>query len=154
MAPVPQALRICDCPASWAVWGSPCLSGPHGSWLESAGTRTEMLVTSTSEKPTVHPKAGQHLRHLAPPTPTCGKSQAGETISNGVEYSKQQGWREEMKTEGGLGARAALHTKSRHRSPVLYIPTRSIAYFYTINSREAVILTPMPHDCRVKQNQL
>lgn len=56
-----------------------------------------------------------------------------------------------MKTETGLKTRTqeAQHTQSRHRSSVLYISTQSIAYFYTINSREAVMLTQMPRDRRV-----
>lgn len=45
-----------------------------------------------------------------------------------------------MKTETGLKTRTqeARHTKSRHRSSVLYISTQSIAYFYTINSSSDV----------------
>lgn len=62
LAFVPQALRSCDCPPSQAAWGSPCQPGPERSWLEAAGTRTERLVTSVSQKPTVRPKAGQHAR--------------------------------------------------------------------------------------------
>lgn len=135
LALTPRALRSCAYPPSQAAWGSPCQPGPQRSWMETAGTRTERLVTSVSQKPTFCPKARQHPTHLAPPTPIRGKSQARDYFQGGriQQATRMGGKRQKEDLRAGPGRpKYSPGTEVLNRSQVL-LQKSHIIHSYTLD---------------------